>query len=57
MQQNDPGIMRERIIQGRTKCKSKDPEAGMFWTAIMDERKRSKKRDERQQGGQSIFSC
>lgn len=43
MQQNDPGIMRERIIQGRTKCKSKDPEAGMFWTAIMDERKRSKR--------------
>lgn len=57
MQQNDPGIMWERIIQGRTKCKSKDPEAEMFWTAIMDERKRSKKRDERQQGGQSIFSC
>ena len=28
MQQNDPGIMWERIIQGRAKCKSKDPEAG-----------------------------
>ena len=57
MQQNDLGIMWERIIQGRAKCKSKDPEAGTCWAAVMDERKRSKKRDERQQGSQSIFSC
>ena len=57
MQQNDLGIMWERIIQERAKCKSKDPEAGTCWAAVMDERKRSKKRDERQQGSQSIFSC